>query len=140
MNNEGEAGPAQEQWVRQRRTEGWRYPRNATYHRVLRALAKDCVRDPFLTVRQAVVEWIECGGDFLETVELGFAERLVGVKKIERAAACRRAKPLSEQRCEVSCVVVDRLSDCIPEGLLLRCDSQSIVEVFNAGGSLVERR
>src|SRR5215831_7386693 len=132
--------PTPKQRVRQRRTERWGDPRDAAYHRVLRAFAKNCVSDLFLTVRQAVVEWIEHGDDFLETIELVFAERLVGVKKIERAAACRRSKPLSEERREVSRIVVDRLGDRIPERLLLLRDAQSIMEIFNAGGRLVERR
>ena len=57
------------------------------------AFANDCIRDLFLTVRQGVIEWIEHGDDLLEAIELGFAERLIGVKKIERAAACRRVNP-----------------------------------------------
>jgi len=62
------------------------------------------------------------------------------VKKIERAAACFCAKSFFEKRRGDFCTLADRLSNCVPERLLIRRDPQTVMEIFNAGGSLVERR
>jgi hypothetical protein len=71
---------------------------------------------------------VERGNEFIEAIELGLAERFIRVENVERAAARLGAKPPLEERRNVLRVVADRLSDCVPERLLIRRDAQPVME------------